>query len=115
MDILSFVSMDKSLNSDGSVLVPYPFLMVDCICGQLPFGESVRKKSGIPLCSVIATKSNPKDFQYCFEPGIEHGTAVPYAAYGSCTSLFAFLNSPAVIFFPIYSPLLSFLHCKHAF
>ena len=50
----------------------------------------------MPSCCVIATKSNPKDFQYCFDPGMVHGTSVPYEAYGSCKSMLALLTSPAV-------------------
>ena len=36
------------------------------------------EKSGSPRCCTKATKSNPKLFQYCFEPGITRGTWLPY-------------------------------------
>ena len=92
LDILSFDTMDRSLNSHGSALAPHPFRMVDCICGQLSLAERVRKKSGIPLCSVIATKSNPKDFHYCLDPGIEralqyHMQHMDHAHFYLCTIL----------------------------
>ena len=59
----------------------------------MPFGDSVKKKSGMSSRYVIATKSKPEDFH---DPGMVCGTSVPYEAYGSCKSMLALLTSLAV-------------------